>query len=490
MSKSLSRKERYLLKTFFKTLDEKVLNPETRCKGITYAYMVFAGLMLLHHIYVTIYHKTVLTGASVFYIPFILLAGMNFFMGKLWKDKLFYVFLVLFILKVVRTAMFGTYPLQISVTYFVMSVYAYFGCYGIARVIPRNQWKAFLSVLCFLWTIAALVLAGLGIRYSITRIPMQNLGTLEFFTTNEHRLALLYQPVISGIIMSVCMSFAVFGCFLTKNKFLRVFYILASFVFFFTAALTGTRTAYILTGANMALLLYIPLNNLLKPGKNKGLVKNSGYHVLLFLSFLIIAGLVAYLQSQTMNLVQNIQTRGGLLVGTAYAEDEAVIKYIDQRGFTLSSDPDNMLNGRYTLWSNVLEVVFKNAENLLLGQSVDNTMIPVNEIRSELGLHYVYHCHNVYLQHLMENGLPGFLLYCSFILVFLYHAVRLLTDRSLPFWQRILPVTAILCAIEGMIDTTCHVNNGYPQMTLLYLFAGFTIALSRETKKKKDALMV
>ncbi len=480
----MNRKGAYCLKEFLKTVDRKILNPETRLKWITYAYMVFAGLLLLHHIYVIIYHKEILTGAAVFYIPFIILAGLNFFMGRLWKDKLFYVFLLLFILKVVRTAIIDEYAVEVSVTYFVLSVYAFFGCYGIARVIPRNQWKNFLSILCFLWTAAAIVFASFGLKAALTGVPIPNLGTEAFIVKDDHRLYLLHHPVSSGVILSTCMSFAVFGCFLTKKKILKLYYAAAALVLFFTASLTGTRTAYILSGANMGLLLYIPLCDLLKPGIPKSFFRTSGKYALIILSVLITAVFIAWLQSKTANFAKYIQIRGTLLVSNAYAEGETVLPEVYERGFDYSAGTDVLLSGRITIWTNALEVSFANLENALLGVSVYNTMVPLYELRAERGLYYVYHCHNTFLQHLLENGIPALLLYCCFVFTVIFHAVRVMKNRALPFWQRIIPITALICLLEGLGDNTCHVNFGYPQMTLLYLFAGFTVTLSRETMTK------
>ncbi len=480
----MDMKGAYCLKEFLKTVDRKILNPETRLKGITYAYMVFAGLLLLHHIYVIIYHKEILTGAAVFYIPFIILAGVNFFMGRLWKDKLFYVFLLLFILKVVRTAIIDEYAVEVSVTYFVLSVYAFFGCYGIARVIPRNLWKYFLSILCFIWTAAAVVFAAFGLKAAFTGVPIPNLGTEAFFIRDDHRLCLLHHPVSSGVILSTCMSFAVFGCFLTKKRILKLYYTAAALVLFFTASLTGTRTAFILSGVNIGLLLYIPLRDLLKPGIPKSLIKTGGKYAVIVLTVLASALLVAWVQSKAANIMKYAQIRGTLLISNAYAEGNTVLPEIYERGFDYSGGTDVLLNGRITIWENVLEVAFANLENALMGVSVYNTMVPLYELRAERGLYYVYHCHNTFLQHLLENGIPALLLYCCFVFTVIYHAVRVMINRSLPFWQRIIPVTSLICLLEGLGDNTCHVNFGYPQMTLLYLFAGFTVALSRETMTK------
>ena len=480
------------MRSFWKTVDRKVLDPETRLKSITRVYMVIAVLLLLHHVYVTVYHKDVLTGARDLYIPFILFAGASFFMGKLWKDRLFWVFAALLVLKVTRTAMFGAFALEVSVTYFVLSVYAFFICYAIARVIPRHSWKSFLSVLCFLWTVAAVVFAAFGLKVAFTGIPIRNLGTESFTINDDHRLYLVYHAVSSGVMLSVCMSVAVFGFVLAKNTVLRVFYAAAALVLFFTCSLTGTRTAFVMSGANLALLLCIPLHDkLLKPGVSKS-AKSFGRYALLMLSFLLLAGGIAFIQSKAVNLL-NLSQGNGVLVSMANAEGEVigegeyVLGDIQERGFDLAADELGFLNGRFEHWGYVLEVAFASAENLFLGQSVYNTMVPVNELRYSLGLQDLYHCHNTFLQYLTENGLPALLLYCGFVFTFLFHAVRVLANRNLPFWQRALPVCTVICLLEGMIDNTCHVNFGYPQMTALYLFAGFTVALSRLEKKKAPA---
>ncbi len=472
------------MKNFLKTIDRKVLDPETRLRIVTRIYMAVAVLLLLHHVYVTIYHKEVLTGARDLYIPFILFAGASFFMGKLWKDKLFWVFAALLVLKVVRTAMFGDYPVLVSVTYFVLSVYAFFICYAVARVVPREQWKGFLSVLCFLWTAAALVYAAFGLRVAFTGVPVSNLGTEAFTIHDDHRLYLIYHAVSSGVILSVCMSVAILGCILAKNTFLRLFYAAAALVLFFTCSLTGTRTAFVMSGANLALLLCIPLYDRLKPGVPQRTPAAVGKYALLFVSLLLVTGTVAFLQSRSAGLLQYVQVRGGLLFSAAHAEGDAVLDEINMRGFAFSTEEYGFLNGRFEHWGIVLKAVFSDPETLFLGRSVYDTMLPVNDLRLSEGLLPLYHCHNTFLQYLLENGLPGLLLYCSFVFTFLFHAFRVLTNSALPFWQRALPVCTVLCIMEGLIDNTCHVNFGYPQMTALYLFAGFTVTISRQERDK------
>ena len=480
-------RSRAALKAFLQSLDRKVLNRDTRAKGVTVAYMAVAILLLLHHVYVTVYHKSVLTGARDLYIPFILFAGASFFMGKLWKDKLFWVFAVLLVLKVARTALFGTYALTVSVTYFVLSVYAFFICYAIGRVLPREMWKPFLSVLCFLWTVAAVIYAAFGLKVAFTGVPIPNLGTTSFMISPvDHRLYLVYHAVSSGVLLASCMSVAVLGLLLSKNILPRIFYAAAALVLFFTCSLTGTRTAFVMCGVNLALLLCLPLYDRLKPGLPGKRLLDCGKLALVLLSALVLAAGIAYAQSRAVHLMNSARVQG-LLIPAAFAEGEAapVLNEIQERGFDLAGDEMGFLNGRYTQWDYVLKVAFSSPKDLLLGQSVYNTMVPITELRAADGLPALDHCHNIFLQYLTENGLPGLLLYCAFIFTFLFHAGRVLTNRKLPFWQRALPVCAIICVLEGLVDNTCHVNFGYPQMTALYLFSGLTITLSREEAAKK-----
>ena len=486
------------MKDFLETVDRKVLDRNTRAKGITYAYMAVAVLLLLHHIYVTVYQKTVLTGARDFYIPFILFAGASIFMGKLWKDKLFWVFAALLVLKIARTAVFGTYALTVSVTYFVLSVYAFFICYAIARVVPRKMWKSFLSVLCFLWTAASVVYAAFGLKVAFTGVPIYNPGTEAFTVNLDHRLYLIYHAVTSGVILSVCMSMAVLGCILSKNRILRAFYASAAVILFCTCSMTGTRTAFVMSGMNLALMMFIPLYDRLKPDLSRSRLRAAGKYLLLALALLLVTGLIAFTQPLATNLLPVSEAQatdeaveGAVPVDEAavdtLAEGGTVLEEINARGFGFSSEEYGFLNGRFDHWGYVLKTVFEDPSLLFFGDSVYNTMVPVNEYRASLGLLPLYHCHNTFLQYLLENGIPGLLLYCTFIFTFLFHAWRVLTNRNLLFWQRALPVCAILCVAEGLIDNTCHVNFGYPQMTALYLFAGFTITLSRETRRKKAA---
>ena len=469
------------LNRFLKAADRWVADPLTRRKEITWVYMLFAAAMLLHHVYVTLNYKNVFTGASGLTVPLLVFAGISILLGRLWKDRLFWVLLLLLALKIIRTSVLGQAVLESESPVFVMSAYAFFGCYAVGRVLSPKDRKTFLSLFCLVWTAAALVYAVTGLSAAVTGVPVQNLNSEFFTTTTDARLQLIYYPVISGIILCASAAVCCLGFALTRLKLLKAVYVLAVLVLFVTGSLTGTRTAYLISGITFALLIALAAYDRLKPGRPGSLALTAGKWGLIAVLFAASAVAVAFLQSYTLDAFQMIRSRGALLLSRAAAEGAEEIAH---RGFELAVDPDITLAGRLTVWKNVLQVIFASPGNLLLGQSVHNPIPPVNELRIPV-LYPVHHCHCTLLQTFLENGLPGFLLLFAFCAAFVFHAVRLLLNRSLPFWQRLLPLPALVCLIADLADIPCHVTYAYPPMTLLFLFAGLTVAVSRDAKKAK-----
>lgn len=475
------------LNNLLKSVDQKIIDPETRYKGVTVAYIVLAVAALLHHIYVTMYHKYVLTGYTDLGVPLLIFSVITFLFGKLWKDKVSWILLALLCMKYARTALEGQQVLNNTTYIYYMSIYAFFGCYGVGRALSRKYWKPFFSAFCFGWALSAVVLAGFGIYAISTGIPIKNFGS-EWFTVGwGNRAYFIYQSATAGIILSTSMAVTLLGCFLTKKTILKIVYILFALILFFAGSLTGTRAAYLLSALQLAMIICIALWDRLKPGQPKNAALTAGKYILLLIVFLVSVFAVAYIHYRSIILMDMIKTRSSLLVSTAFAESSEMPPLL-QRDLGISAGWTVFFNGRIEIWSNTLKIITANTRNLLLGQSVSDPMALVNKFRISQSLDYIYHTHNTLLQIFLENGLPGLLLYLSFLFTFIFHAIRVFRNKMLPFWQRLLPVPAILCAAEGFIDNTCHVTYGYPQMTLLYLFAGFTIAISRQAKKDNSAI--
>ena len=90
------------------------------------------------------------------------------------------------------------------------------------------------------------------------------------------------------------------------------------------------------------------------------------------------------------------------------------------------------------------------------------------------------HCHNMFLQTLLESGIPGLALMIAFMLCTARRALRLIRREGAPLLLRLVP--AAVCAIWVGELTECIVrmsNYRVPNFALLMLYAGVVCALGR-----------
>ena len=148
---------------------------------------------------------------------------------------------------------------------------------------------------------------------------------------------------------------------------------------------------------------------------------------------------------------------------------------------------DGLMTGRLTIWKETMQTIGQKPMILLWGESahMPREMEAINSIREAEGLYKIHHTHNEFLQILLENGIPGLALFAAFIVLFLRDAYRMITNRTLRFWQRAVPIPALGCLMAETVDITARANGDLPQMTILFLFIGFTAVLAGQTKPKR-----
>ena len=153
------------------------------------------------------------------------------------------------------------------------------------------------------------------------------------------------------------------------------------------------------------------------------------------------------------------------------------------RAFVTEEGADGFLTGRLAIWIHCCSGISHFPIYALTGAGVYDPMEHINTfIRAGLALQYIYHLHSTFIQTLWESGIPGFLLFVSFFGIFSVNAVRLIRNRSLPMWQRLIPLPALLCWLADMVDCGGYCNWGKPPMTLLYLFTGLTVVLAHAAR--------
>ena len=496
--------------TFRETLSRRVIGPDTRERWITVAYMVFTVLMLLHHVYVTVYFPFPENGAIPFRYPWALLAGATVVLGRMWKDKCFWILLALLLMKFLRIAI--PMPEKISETQSVyeLCAYAFFICYGAGRVLNEKDRRTLIALFCGLWTLAMTVYACIGIYVVLTGTEVPNLGTRPFFLhASEKRLWPVYHPVEAGTLAAVSIAAAVAGFFLTRRKWLRGLYIPAVILIFLLNVFCISRTSYILTamgiGAPVSMLLYELFTRWKKQGKAFTLLRTASA----FAAFALVTALLILAQMRAIPAYNALRSRGTGLISTAAAEETgaepaektlsgtgeaeespeaeaeaAAETELGTRDFVTDEGADGFLTGRWLIWTHVYDSFERFPLYMLVGQGVHDPMEHINSyIRHGLAVPEIYHFHSTFIQTLWESGFPGFLLFASFFGIFAWNAASLIRNRNLSLWQRLIPVPALLCWLADMADCTGYCNWGKPPMTILYLFTGLTIAIARENRK-------
>lgn len=465
-------------------LNRNIIDPETRKIGIDIAYCVFALAMFATVIYTSLAYFSPYLGAARFVIPMLVFAAVTFLLGRMWKNPGAWMLGVLLLFIFLRIALFRVDDMGKSEQFLYLGVFAYFGCYGTAFAIRPRARKTFLMVFTALWTVTMVAISCVGIYVARTGA---NLGGFRMLTLAQGRLYIVRHPVTSGIMQSVAVAVALLGFALYKNKIVKVLFALAVLPILLAGILTATRTNYILTAFVFSAMICILIYDRLQPVK-KGL----GYHlpvwkwiVLAMFFFVMLAG-VSLVQPYVIDGFNAVSGKSVLGVSRALAEgNSAPVMQIANRNF--SNEGAINLTGRLDIWKSLFQAIEKDPKILLYGQTLDYDMESVNVfLRVNAGFN-AYHCHNIYLQTLLESGIPGALLYIGFIIYFICHAYQLMTDKDQPFWKRMIPLPALACVIGDLVDITTHFRCGNPQMIILFLCAGLTIAMNQVRRKEKKA---
>ena len=517
------------LTEFRETVNRRVINPGTRDRWITWVYMAFALAMLLHHVYITVFYPFPEPGAIPFRFPWVFLAGITILLGRMWKDRCFWILGTLLLIKFLRVAIPMPENLSEIQTVYELCIYAFFICYGAGRVFTPKDRETFISLFCALWTAAMTVYACIGLYTVFTGTEIFNLGTKSFYVhTSENRLWPIYHPVEAGTLAALSIAVALVGFFIARRKKLRGLYIPAVLLIFLLNIFCSSRTSYILTGmgfgAPAAMLMYELLQRWKRQGKGFTLLRIGVACV----TFAGCAALLVLLQMKAVPAYNSLRNRGVGLVSGAKAEmaaetegiaaadetenirgitdpagDDAAPDEVDNvaavlpdeggkadlntRDFVTDEGVDGLLTGRMTIWIHCCSGIAHYPIYALIGAGVYEPMEHINHfIRAGLALPEIYHFHSTFIQTLWESGIPGFLLFVFFFGIFVWNAVGLIRNRCAPMWRRLIFLPAALCWLADLIDCTGYCNWGKPPMTILYLFTGLTIVTARELRKSKE----
>ncbi len=473
------------VKSVIRTLDHNWINPETRKLVVTILYAIFAMAMLLHHIAVTLWYPAIAKGTDIKFLSvlFPLFAFVSILLGHMWRDKGFWFLAALVLLEYLRLAV----PRPVVAADFSSILYALVGCYSVGKALGSKALKPFLKVFCSICTAAVLFLCVLGLYAAWTGTEIYNWGGEAISTTNWlHRLQLVYFCGIAGPLVSSVLFVTIIGLCLYNVKALWFMGIPVCIILLVTSCLTGSRTAYISTAVSFGIIFSLLIYDRLKQADTNSHGSFPVWKTLILFSlFLVITMSLFFVQSYIPDCFNYIRTKG-ILTSHALAEETDTFQSLAQRGVLQIASIDDVSSGRLSIWSKILRLGFPSFSDVLWGQSVYQPMNIINVgVSNRYGV--ISHCHNLWLQTLLESGLSGLLLLLSLQGYFLVCAFRLMKNRALPFWQRILPVPTILILIGELFEHTTGLAFCFPQLTFLYLFMGLTIALGAKAKSPENS---
>lgn len=458
-------------------LNEKLMDPETRKPWISVVLGIAAGAMLLHHFYVVLYYPYPMpAGAAKFAPVWIVLAAVTAVLGRAWRDPGTRIGTLLLVFMFERTFIAHLGLTGSETVLFATGIYAVYIAYGVFSAFSSRAGIRFLKILCPFWAAGTLALCGMGLYTGWTGVEIHNLGW-GYTRVLLGRLWVFSNPTISGGWLSSFAAVLLVGFALSRKSAARAAYLVIVFLAALTISLTDSRSSYMMMGFLIAGMVCLSLHGKWseRAGRSSG-AKPALMILSLALCFVLCFAAVVEGEHLLSRAFTGVRDRGGLIVSAARAEETAPaaspLSIIQRETWlTNEADADRLLNGRLSIWRDILKYVRENPRTLLYGLSADGSVLTAVG-RDD-------HVHNILLQLLMEDGIPAVLLFLGLLLYFFIHACRLWKRWELPLWQRMLPVPALAILLQEMAECLTHFSYGHPPMTVLYFFMGCTVAVSR-----------
>ena len=373
----------------------------------------------------------------------------------------------------------------------IYGVLAFGVCYQTAFGLSKKWLLTFLRLLLAFWTLfmAGLSLVGIWAALYDQTITTAAGGVYRIGVTYS-RLYLLTFCTNSGSNLALSLLAALIGMLLTRNPLGRVLYVLASLVQYAALGLTVARTAFISVSIALGLLLACGLM-----AKLRG--KRLSEKLVRLISFILAAALAAgsfLLLSKSPDLfgdvkeqvrsstdvVESTDTEEGAdteeAAATPAPRSANTQSTVQRRPITMD---ENMLTQRQFAWQAVYRYIRQHPETLLYGTSVVMPMAEVNPL-ADIENAAWDHAHNMYIQILLECGIPGIILLVLFLYSLARAALRLFFSKDKPLWQRALPVIPICILISELAECMTMLVYNLPALAFLMLFSGLVIKFAEE----------
>lgn len=457
------------------------MNKEQSWSAPKIIYAILMSFLLLGYmIIIATYKDTTLTGQVYnlpiqFWILRVITSVLAIYLGKLWKDKGFLILMAYLLLKAIRVAADNpAYLFEQGVSESLLTgLWVFSACYGLARIIEKDQLKKYLSINAAIWTAGMVIYSCLGIYAAWTGKNIYTIGEGSYWGIYDNRLFLSYYVTTSGSVLSISGVIAFTGVFIYKNTHCKVLFLLSFICIIIALSLTDARGAQVSLSAGVAITIGIAFFSWLISIRN--CKKSWAAWTMAIISVGVAFVLCIILCSRIIYYFNKIKTTG-LLIRTAYAEqiEEA---QLSNRGFF----GYNTFSSRNIIWDHVINKIKDNPILLYKGTSIRDPMSYVNPIWWITASHT--HC--MPLMILFENGIPGCLLICGFLGIICFRSIRLIVDKEYKWELYLIPVI-ISVSVGELVECFTWLRSGQcPTLPFFFIAMGVIMTTGQNNKTEK-----
>lgn len=351
-----------------------------------------------------------------------------------------------------------------------------------ARVVSRARFTAYLKGLLTLWTACFTLQAAIGLWAALTGHAVFSLRGTWYIGVNlgDNRLYLNAFVTTAAVKLGLSVLLAVLLAAMCRARWSRILCGACALLQMLCLSLTDCRTAFIalgvMLGAGAAVLLRrLPklMNRALWQRLSAlalaGLLLTAGVYIAM-------TGALSILGPHVPRELDNITLTElpAHLLPSAEAEEAGVAHR--------ALEADNLFNSRQYIWRAALRMLGDQPEFLLWGttsvMAKDMTnfyLLGETEMRFD-------HVHSIYLQMLVNWGVPGFVLLAACLAVFGVAAYRVMLRRPLALWQCLTPLPVLYVLLCDTVDCFTRLSASSPMLLFACLFAGLTLTQDKEVR--------
>jgi O-antigen ligase len=252
-----------------------------------------------------------------------------------------------------------------------------------------------------------------------------------------------------------------------RKKRIKAAFFVALAPILITLAFTDSRTAYVSVAAGIGVIIFSGIIG--KTEKSEKFTRTNSWikwltaFGIMFLSFVIIL----YGMTLLTPALNQIKNQG--VIPVAYAEGTGKAN--------LSTRSFDDLSGRTDLWIEILNYIRSGWKIMLAGVS---KVAPLQHFGA-----YYAHCHCLYIQVLLESGIPGLFLIIFFIIYTIIHSIRTIRLPDIPLWIRLLPALPISLWVGDLAECFTWLRSSQCMMiAVLFICAGIINAQQTNTKEQ------